>query len=168
MKEVVAWNAHLYQLQQKKEADKAPGAWRAYYIVIQSGGDAQIIGRNPRRQSISVLNNGPGTLILSPRPFNLSSTITAINTANPNVVLPVLVLASGENASMTTSGGIYGACLTYSSQVAAAQFIETLFDTWTGPANSPERIKAIGQDGRAVMGTVEGAHTHDVASRILR
>lgn len=142
-----AWiTAQNYKWQQEKESEKTPGSWRGYNVAVNVNGTQSvlIVGGNLRRSSLSIYNKGPGSIMLSSNDFDGTTLTARLASANPNEVVQILVLDSGESSTIDTSAPVFA----YNTNGSATlKVVETSFvmPSKLTPQADPAPRQAIGE-----------------------
>ena len=127
--------ARIYMAYQQKEAEKVPGGWRGFYMNVanQSNGMNLLIGPNIRRSSVSIVNNGPGIVLLSHRDNDPNALSARYAAGRYGEVMDFMPLGVNGSTTINSTGAVF-ACVTTSGTYAAVSAIESLFKGWQGGA----------------------------------
>lgn len=130
----------MYVQQQRVQADRVPGTWRPYTVFVKNNSTSigtqtpiQIFRDEPRRKTLSILNQGADDCLISAVPFDPVSILQQLSDpANPDTVLPaanqvveIALLQSGSSLTIESRGGAWAWNL--SSSGALLSMVENLY-----------------------------------------
>jgi hypothetical protein len=154
--------AHLYKVQQQKEADKAPHNVRTYTVNVVCPTAPptawQMLPRNGARKDVGLINTGPSDLLFCNKQFDPGSILQQISDPqSPDIVLPaplqmveIGILASGSTVTLTSTNPVW----VYNTKAAGnlGALISILEDVFSVPNRLPTEP---GSDGRTFQGYAE-------------
>ena len=153
----------MWQLQQRKEANKTPDGWAGTMANVYDANFQQILSHNQQRASVSINNLGPATVALSNRYLDANEA-AALNTVLANgLTVQMLELPSGSSVTIGTRGPIYAYSLGYVSTggtAAKLQIVETIYNVPLSTIQNP--TVALGHSAMLEKGLpIEGNSVHD-------
>lgn len=136
VEKALRWNtaylANLYNQMQEKEAEKVPGDWKPYRIIVGALDTVQILQGNPRRSSVAIKNDGAAVVLLGPKYFEPSAATEDYNLAAYGSVGNYYPVAVGESVTLNTTGPVFAYAIGFTTggtTFATLRAVESLFET---------------------------------------
>lgn len=136
VEKALRWNAQVlaavYNQIQEQEAEKVPGDWNPYHIVVGALDTVQILQANPKRSSVAIKNDGGAVVLLGSTYFEPTSAVNDYNLGAYGSVGRYYPLAVGESVTLNSTGPVYGYCVGFTTggtTFAILRAIESIFAT---------------------------------------
>lgn len=161
---VIALLDRLFQAEQAREAGKVAESWRGYYVNLDTAGLIPILGYNKHRAGLTIINNGPSDVILTPKSgLDPIEAITKINQGADNAIIEIAYLKSGATTTVETKGPWYAHNVNHggANPNAVLNILETTFSV---PDLAGQRADANRMGDQAAV--FHGHQTDDNGHRI--
>jgi hypothetical protein len=142
--------AAVYNRIQEQEAEKVPGDWKPYRIIVGALDTVQVLQGNPKRSSVAIKNDGAAVVLIGPAYFEPTSATEDFNLAAYGSVGNYYPIAVGESVTLNTTGPIYAYCIGYTTggtTFATVRAVESLFSTSSSRHKGRGRIHEEGEMG---------------------